>query len=45
MGIDNIYNTARKIKTNHYIKEEDNKKPKTFDNFGERKEWAMKQIT
>ena len=43
MGIDNIYNTARKMKTNHYIKEED-KKPKTFDNFIERKEWAMKQI-
>ena len=43
MGIDNIYNTARKMKTNHYIKEEE-RKPKTFDNFIERKEWAMKQI-
>lgn len=43
MGIDNIYNTARKMKTNHYIKEED-KKPKNFDNFIDRKEWAIKQI-
>ena len=43
MGIDNIYNTARKMKTNHYIKEEE-KKPKTFDDFIDRKEWAMKQI-
>lgn len=44
MGVDNIYNTARKIKTNHYIKEED-KKPKTFDNFIERTDWAKKQIS
>ena len=43
MGIDNIYNTARKMKTNHYIKEED-KKPKNFDNFIDRKEWAIKQF-
>jgi hypothetical protein len=41
MGVDNIYTTARKIKSNHYIKEED-KKPKTFDNFIERKDWALK---
>ena len=41
MGVDNIYNTARKIKTNHYIKEED-KKPGTFNNFNERTEWARK---
>ena len=45
MGIDNIYNTTRKIKSNHYIKEEDSKKPKTFDNFNDRTEWAKKQIT
>jgi hypothetical protein len=39
MGIDNIYNTARKMKTINYIKDE-TKKPKTFDNFNERTDWA-----
>ena len=43
MGIDNIYNTTQNMKTNHKIKDED-KKPKTFDHFNERTEWARKQI-